>query len=92
MSQADLPHRRRNLLTGDWVLVSPHRDKRPWQGQVDPVSTPQLAAHDPDCHLCPGNARVTGERNPDYSGPFVFQNDFAALLAQTVTEPAPRTV
>jgi UDPglucose--hexose-1-phosphate uridylyltransferase len=89
MSQADLPHRRRNLLSGDWVLVSPHRDKRPWQGQVDPVSAPQLASHDPGCHLCPGNARVTGQHNPDYAGPFVFQNDFASLLDETVTEPAP---
>jgi UDPglucose--hexose-1-phosphate uridylyltransferase len=89
MTRVDLPHRRRNLLTGDWVLVSPHRDKRPWQGQVDPMSVPQLASHDPDCHLCPGNARVTGERNPDYSGPFVFQNDFAALLDETVTDRLP---
>ena len=80
MSLADLPHRRRNLLTGEWLLVSPHRGKRPWQGEAAPSSAPCIAAHDPACHLCAGNTRATGETNPRYSGPFVFQNDFAALL------------
>ena len=80
MSLADLPHRRRNLLTGEWLLVSPHRAKRPWQGEAAPPPAPRPPAHDPACHLCPGNTRATGELNPDYCGTFVFQNDFAALL------------
>jgi UDPglucose--hexose-1-phosphate uridylyltransferase len=73
-------HRRRNPLTGRWVLVSPHRAKRPWQGQQEEIDTAQLASHDPTCYLCAGNQRVTGERNPDYQGTFVFDNDFAALM------------
>ncbi len=82
---AEHPHRRQNLLTGDWVLVSPHRAKRPWQGEAA-APAPPVPAHDPACHLCPGNARANGALNPDYAGPFVFANDFAALLPET---PAP---
>lgn len=80
MSEADLPHRRRNLLTGEWLLVSPHRAKRPWQGEAAPPPAPPPPAHDPACHLCPGNTRATGAVNPDYPGTYVFANDFAALL------------
>ena len=80
MSLADLPHRRRNLLTGEWLLVSPHRAKRPWQGEAASPLALRAPPHDPECHLCPGNTRATGEVNPGYSGTFVFQNDFAALL------------
>ena len=76
---AEHPHRRRNPLTGDWVLVSPHRARRPWQGQQDAPDAAVRSAHDPDCYLCAGNARVTGERNPDYTGVHVFANDFAAV-------------
>lgn len=82
MNLADHPHRRRNLLTGEWLLVSPHRAKRPWQGELAPPSSAQLATHDPDCYLCAGNHRVTGEVNPAYDGTFVFANDFAALLPE----------
>ncbi len=76
----DRPHRRLNLLTGQWVLVSPHRARRPWQGQVEKAPVEQLPPYDPTCYLCPGNQRNTGNHNPPYTGTFVFDNDFAALL------------
>ena len=79
----DAPHRRLNLLTGEMVLVSPHRAKRPWQGQVEKPVTDQRPAFDPTCYLCPGNERVGGARNPAYTGTFVFDNDFAALRPGT---------
>lgn len=72
------PHRRFNPLTGGWVQVSPQRMGRPWQGEVSPPD-PQPPAYDPTCYLCPGNARVGGEANPDYAGVHVFDNDFPAL-------------
>jgi len=80
---SDHPHRRRNPLTGEWVLVSPHRAKRPWQGQQEAADSGARPSHDPNCYLCPGNLRVTGERNPDYAGTYVFENDFAALMPGT---------
>jgi UDPglucose--hexose-1-phosphate uridylyltransferase len=76
------PHRRRNVLTGEWVLVSPHRTKRPWQGQVERLPAEERPAYDPTCYLCPGNERAGGKRNPPYTGTFVFDNDFAALLPE----------
>jgi len=76
---ADEPHRRRNALTGEWVLVSPHRTRRPWQGQVETCVPQVRPQHDPSCYLCPGNERAGGQRNPDYTSTFVFDNDFAAL-------------
>jgi len=75
------PHRRRNVLNGDWVLVSPHRTKRPWQGQVERTPPDDRPAYDPKCYLCPGNERAGGRQNPPYTSTFVFDNDFAALLA-----------
>ena len=81
------PNRRFNLLTGSWVLVSPHRAKRPWQGQQETPDRSVRPAHDPDCFLCAGNLRVTGERNPDYSGTYVFTNDFAALTTDAPDAP-----
>ena len=79
----DHPHRRYNPLADQWVLVSPHRAKRPWQGQQEQADTEQKPSHDPECYLCPGNRRITGETNPDYKKPFVFTNDFSALLPDT---------
>jgi UDPglucose--hexose-1-phosphate uridylyltransferase len=73
------PHRRLNALTNEWVLVSPHRTSRPWQGEVAPTQRAIEPAYDPNCYLCPGNARAGGIRNPAYSSTFVFDNDFAAL-------------
>ena len=74
------PHRRRNALTGEWVLVSPHRMRRPWQGQVEARPSEHRPPYDPSCYLCPGNERAAGQHNPDYTSTFVFDNDFAALL------------
>jgi UDPglucose--hexose-1-phosphate uridylyltransferase len=76
----DKPHRRLNLLTGQWVLVSPHRARRPWQGQVEKAPLENLPHYDPTCYLCPGNTRSTGEKNANYTSTFVFENDFSALL------------
>src|SRR5204862_3485040 len=73
------PHRRLNPLTGAWVLVSPQRAQRPWQGKVERVTSPDAVPYDPKCYLCPGNKRVGGVRNPQYASTFVFDNDFPAL-------------
>lgn len=83
----DRPHRRLNMLTGQWVLVSPHRAKRPWQGQVEKLPVETLPAYDPTCYLCPGNRRNTGNVNPPYTSTFVFDNDFAALLPPEAGQP-----
>jgi UDPglucose--hexose-1-phosphate uridylyltransferase len=76
----DYPHRRFNQLTREWVLVSPHRAKRPWLGQVEKTPLENLPQYDPTCYLCPGNSRAGGVQNPAYTSTFVFDNDFAALL------------
>ncbi len=80
MKLQDYPHKRYNPLTGEWILVSPHRAKRPWQGQTEETAAEREKTYDPKCYLCPGNSRAGGKRNPDYEGTFVFVNDFSALL------------
>ena len=78
--KVDTPHCRRNPLTGEWVLVSPHRAKRPWLGQIEKTPLENLPAFDPSCYLCPGNNRAEGKQNARYTGTYVFENDFPALL------------
>ncbi|HEY0864464.1 MAG TPA: UDP-glucose--hexose-1-phosphate uridylyltransferase [Lacunisphaera sp.] len=88
LDPALLPHRRRNALTGEWVLCSPHRATRPWQGQQESAARDARPAHDPACYLCAGNRRANGELNPDYRDTYVFENDFRALLDQEAAAPA----
>jgi UDPglucose--hexose-1-phosphate uridylyltransferase len=81
------PHKRYNILTGEWVLVSPHRTKRPWQGKQEKTSMNKMLTYDEKCYLCPGNTRANGVTNPKYDSVYSFENDFAALLQSTpVTE------
>jgi len=77
------PHRRWNPLTREWVLVSPQRTQRPWQGQIESTPLETTVEYDSQCYLCPGNARAGGVKNPPYEGTFVFENDFAALRRDT---------
>lgn len=86
MSINNAAFRRRNPLTGEWVLVSPHRNNRPWSGALESVSKKVLPKHEPSCPLCPRNTRANGEQNPDYQTTFVFNNDFAALTADDSAE------
>ncbi|RAV30045.1 UDP-glucose--hexose-1-phosphate uridylyltransferase [Sinomicrobium soli] len=72
-------HKRFNILTGEWILVSPHRTKRPWQGQQEKTAADVRPSYDKDCYLCPGNTRANGEVNPEYTDTYSFTNDFAAL-------------
>jgi UDPglucose--hexose-1-phosphate uridylyltransferase len=84
-SLQDYSHKRFNILTGEWVLVSPHRAKRPWQGQNEAVNNEKRPSYDESCYLCPGNTRINGEVNPEYTDVFVFTNDFAALQNDSPT-------
>jgi UDPglucose--hexose-1-phosphate uridylyltransferase len=81
------PHRRYNPLLDEWVLCSPHRLQRPWQGQVEDEPTEKRPRYDASCYLCPGNVRANGERNPAYTATFAFDNDFAALLPESLVAP-----
>jgi UDPglucose--hexose-1-phosphate uridylyltransferase len=78
-----IPHRRLNPLTGEWVLVSPQRTDRPWLGKVEGRDVAWRPPHDPTCYLCPGNSRAGGVRNPAYPSTYVFDNDYPALIPQT---------
>jgi len=84
MTTLNAAFRRKNPLTEEWVLVSPHRNNRPWQGAVEAASETTLPLHDADCPLCPGNIRANGEQNPEYETTFVFTNDFAALTSNEI--------
>lgn len=79
-------HRRLNILTGEWVQVSPHRAGRPWQGKEEKRSSEHKPEYDPNCYLCPGNKRAGGTHNPDYDSTFVFTNDFSALKPEATSE------
>ena len=81
------PHRRFNPLTGEWVLVSPHRARRPWQGARESTASETRPRFDPTCYLCPGNTRANGAQNPDYQETYVFTNDFRALLDDIPAPP-----
>jgi len=80
------PHRRYNPLLDEWVLCSPHRLQRPWQGQTERVTEERLPEYDPYCYLCPGNSRANGQKNPAYATTFAFDNDFPALLPEARDE------
>src|SRR5438093_9098722 len=81
------PHRRYNPLESSWVLVSPQRTRRPWQGMEETASAQKFPEYDRRCYLCPGNLRAGGHRNPRYGGTFVFDNDYAALQPRTRVTP-----
>ncbi len=80
------PHRRYNILTGEWILVSPHRNKRPWQGKVEEKQDKKKESYDPKCYLCPGNTRASGAVTPEYTDTYAFINDYSALLPDSPTD------
>jgi galactose-1-phosphate uridylyltransferase len=92
MDQNQHPHRRYNALTGDWILVSPHRTQRPWQGREERAALGERPAYDPKCYLCPGNARAGGAKNPQYTATYVFTKKFMVgyeMLAEAQRDLTP---
>jgi UDPglucose--hexose-1-phosphate uridylyltransferase len=87
MNPNQKPHRRYNALTGDWILVSPQRTQRPWQGKQESAGGGPRPRYDPKCYLCPGNERAGGAKNPEYTSTYVFRNDFAAILPEGISAP-----
>ncbi|CAN8101923.1 unnamed protein product [Discula destructiva] len=85
----DISHRRYNPLTASWLLVSPHRTKRPWQGQQESAQVNSLPDYDPTCYLCPGNKRAQGDSNPHYKTTLVFVNDYSAVKEQQAAYAPP---
>jgi UDPglucose--hexose-1-phosphate uridylyltransferase len=83
------PHRRYNPLRGEWILVSPQRTQRPWQGQTTKPAPPPDISYDPACYLCPGNPRAGGAQTPAYTGVYAFDNDYPALLPALPSPAAP---
>src|SRR5216683_2043091 len=80
------PHRRFNPLSKEWVLVSPQRTQRPWLGKEEKIQPAEQIVYDPNCYLCPDNSRADGATNPKYASPFVFENDYPALLPDSPAE------
>lgn len=91
LSISNAPHRRFNALTGEWILVSPHRTLRPWLGQKESAGNELRPEFDPKCYLCPGNSRSSGAPNPDYKDTYVFVNDYSSLLPDTPLTGATRS-
>ena len=87
MNISDVPHRRFNPLLGEWILVSPHRTKRPWQGKLEQANRPAVSEYDASCYLCPGNKRAGADRNPPYENTFVFVNDFSSKIKYLYRKP-----
>jgi UDPglucose--hexose-1-phosphate uridylyltransferase len=81
----EFSHRRKNILTGEWIQVSPQRTQRPWQGKQEEVTKSIGLKHDDSCYLCPGNIRANGIQNPHYQDVYIFENDFAALQSNIET-------
>ncbi len=90
LSSTTRPHRRYNPLRRQWVLVSPQRTARPWQGQTTKPVIAEHIAYDPACYLCPGNPRAGGAVTPKYTGVYAFDNDYPALLPADGAQAPPQ--